>query len=59
MDGPWQVGQKMADEYGRIASETAKALKLFGSSLQLVACGFSSGRMPTCPQREATVLEHC
>jgi alpha-N-arabinofuranosidase len=59
MDGPWQVGQKTADEYGRIASETAKALKLFDPGLQLIACGSSHARMPTFPQWEATVLEHC
>jgi alpha-L-arabinofuranosidase len=59
MDGPWQVGQKTPDEYGRIAYETAKALKLFDPSLELVACGSSNGRMPTFPQWEATVLEHC
>ncbi|MBN2859424.1 MAG: alpha-N-arabinofuranosidase, partial [Sphaerochaetaceae bacterium] len=29
MDGPWQVGQKTPYEYGRLANETAKALKLF------------------------------
>src|SRR5690554_4109470 len=28
MDGPWQVGQKTPVEYGRIALETAKAMKL-------------------------------
>jgi alpha-L-arabinofuranosidase len=59
MDGPWQVGQKTPDEYGRIAYETAKALKLFDPSLELVACGSSNGKMPTFPQWEATVLEHC
>jgi alpha-N-arabinofuranosidase len=59
MDGSWQVGHKTADEYGRIANETAKALKLFDPGLQLVACGSSHGRMPTFPQWDATVLEHC
>ncbi len=59
MDGPWQVGQKTPDEYGRIAYETAKALKLFDPKLELVACGSSNGHMPTFPQWEATVLEHC
>jgi alpha-N-arabinofuranosidase len=59
MDGPWQVGQKTADEYGRLASETAKALKLFDPSVQLVACGSSHPGMPTFPQWEATVLDHC
>ena len=59
MDGPWQVGQKTPDEYGRIAYETAKAMKLFDPKLELVACGSSNGRMPTFPQWEATVLDHC
>ncbi|MFW5775907.1 MAG: alpha-N-arabinofuranosidase [Spirochaetota bacterium] len=59
MDGPWQVGQKTADEYGRLSSEVGKALKLFDPSLELVACGSSSSNMPTYPQWEATVLEHC
>jgi alpha-N-arabinofuranosidase len=59
MDGPWQVGQKTADEYGRLAFETAKALKLYDPTLELVACGSSFPGMPTFPQWEATVLEHC
>ena len=29
MDGPWQVGHKTADEYGRLAAETAKTLAGF------------------------------
>src|SRR5205085_1437026 len=28
MDGQWQVGQKTAEEYGRLAVETAKAMRL-------------------------------
>jgi alpha-N-arabinofuranosidase len=59
MDGPWQVGQKTPEEYGRIAYETAKAIKLFDPTLELVACGSSTGTMPTFPQWEATVLDHC
>ena len=59
LDGPWQVGQKTPDEYGRIAFETAKALKLFDPSLELVAVGSSSGTMPTFPHWESTVLDHC
>jgi alpha-N-arabinofuranosidase len=59
MDGPWQVGQKTPDEYGRIAYETAKAIKLFDASLEVVACGSSNGQMPSFPQWEATVLDHC
>ena len=39
MDGPWQVGHKTAEEYGRIAKEVGKAIKLFDPTLELVACG--------------------
>ncbi|HUX40582.1 MAG TPA: alpha-N-arabinofuranosidase [Rectinemataceae bacterium] len=59
LDGPWQVGQKTAEEYGRLAYETAKALKLFDPSLELIAVGSSFETMPTFPQWEATVLDHC
>ncbi len=59
LDGPWQVGQKTADGYGRLTRETAKALKVFDPQLQLVACGSSHAQMPTFPQWDATVLEHC
>ncbi|WP_040951923.1 alpha-N-arabinofuranosidase [Gorillibacterium massiliense] len=58
MDGPWQIGQKTADEYGRLASETAKAMRLVDPSIELVACGSSFRAMPTYAQWEATVLDH-
>ncbi|MFA9455645.1 alpha-N-arabinofuranosidase [Halalkalibacter sp. AB-rgal2] len=58
MDGPWQVGHKTADEYGRLAQETAKAMRLVDPSIELVACGSSNSKMPTFPQWEATTLEH-
>jgi alpha-N-arabinofuranosidase len=58
MDGPWQVGHKDAEEYGKLAAETAKAVRAFDSSLELVVCGSSHSNMPTYPQWEATVLEH-
>lgn len=47
MDGPWQIGQKTATEYGRLASETAKVMKLADPSIELVACGSSFRSMPT------------
>lgn len=28
MDGPWQIGHKTMEEYGRLAAETAKAMRL-------------------------------
>lgn len=58
MDGPWQLGSKTADEYGRIAYETAKAMKLIDPTIELVSCGSSGPLMPTFPQWEVTTLEH-
>ncbi|MDF2962940.1 MAG: alpha-N-arabinofuranosidase [Paenibacillus sp.] len=58
MDGPWQVGHKTAEEYGRLAVETAKAMKRVDSTIELIACGSSNSKMPTFPQWEATTLEH-
>lgn len=57
MDGPWQVGHKTAAEYGRIAKETGKAMKLVDPSIELVACGSSNTDMPTFPEYEATTLD--
>ena len=58
MDGFWQTGAKTAEEYGRIAAEAAKLMKWTDDSIELVACGSSSGEMPTFASWEATVLEH-
>jgi alpha-N-arabinofuranosidase len=58
MDGPWQVGHKTAEEYGRLAHETAKTLRAFDKSLELIVCGSSHSYMPTYPDWERIVLEH-
>jgi alpha-N-arabinofuranosidase len=58
MDGPWQLGQKTAAEYGRLAAQTALAMRQFDKDLELVACGSSYRHMPTFGAWEATVLEH-
>lgn len=58
MDGPWQICAKTADEYGRIACETAKVMRQVDPTIELVACGSSSITMPTFGEWEATVLKH-
>lgn len=58
MDGEWQIGYKTAEEYGRIACETAKVMKRIDPTIELVACGSSSPRMPTFGWWDTTVLEH-
>ncbi|WP_308862350.1 alpha-N-arabinofuranosidase [Paenibacillus radicis (ex Xue et al. 2023)] len=58
MDGPWQIGHKTAEEYGRIALESAKAMKWVDPTIELVACGSSNRAMKTYAEWEATVLDH-
>lgn len=58
MDGPWQIGHKTAEEYGRLAVETARAMRAIDPSIELVASGSSYPEMPTFPQWEDTVLGH-
>ncbi len=59
MDGPWETGHRSAAEYGSLAAQVGRAMRVFDSSLELVACGSSNPFMETYPQWEATVLEHC
>ena len=58
MDGPWQLGHKTMEEYGRLAEETAKAMKLIDPSIELVSCGSSALDMPTFPKWESKTLEN-
>lgn len=56
MDGPWQTGHKTPQEYGRLAAETARAMRQVDPGLELVACGSSSSSMPTFGEWERIVL---
>ena len=58
MDGPWQLGHSSAEDYGVLASKTAKAMRQVDQDLELVVCGSSSAQMPTFGAWERTVLEH-
>lgn len=59
MDGPWQIGHKTAAEYGRLAAETGRVMKMQDPGIELVACGSSGMTMPTFGSWEDTVLEEC
>ena len=59
MDGPWQMCQKTAYEYGRAARESAKMMKWVDPSIELVACGSSMHDMPTFGTWEYTMLGEC
>lgn len=59
MDGPWQMGAKTPQEYGRLATEAAKMMKWIDPTIELAACGSSGRTMPTYGVWEETVLDHC
>ncbi|MFE1646890.1 alpha-N-arabinofuranosidase [Microbacterium sp. P01] len=58
VDGPWQIGHKTADEYGRLAAETARLMTFLDPDIELVAAGSSNAEMPTFGEWERTVLTH-
>ncbi|WP_430083124.1 alpha-N-arabinofuranosidase [Paenibacillus ferrarius] len=59
MDGPWQICNKSAEDYGTLARETGKVMKRIDPSIELVACGSSGIHLPTFPQWDATVMDLC
>lgn len=59
MDGPWQIGQKTAFEYGRSANEAAKVMKWVDPSIEVVACGSSTYDSPAFGAWELEMLEQC
>ena len=58
MDGPWQLGHRSAEDYAKLATRTARAMRQVDESLELVVCGSSSADMPTFGEWERTVLTH-
>ena len=58
MDGTWQLGHKTAAEYGRLAAETGRAMKLLDPGIQLIACGSAKSDMPTYPAWDEEVIRH-
>jgi alpha-L-arabinofuranosidase len=59
MDGPWQIGQLQAREYGRKARDAAKQMRVIDPELRLIACGSSGTFMPTYLTWDREVLEEC
>ena len=58
MDGPWQLGHRSSEDYGKLASRTAKAMRQLDPSVELVVCGSSAATMPTFGEWERVVLTH-
>ena len=58
MDGPWQIGHKPADEYGRLAWQAGKVMKMIDPTLELAVCGSAGTALPTFGSWDATVVEN-
>src|SRR5690606_29093273 len=58
MDGPWQLGHRSADDYGKLAARTAKGMRQLDPGLKHVVCGSPSAHMPAFGEWERVVLGH-
>jgi alpha-N-arabinofuranosidase len=59
MDGPWQMGHRSAEDYGKFALEAAKLMKWTDPNIKLVAAGSSNyGATADWTGWNRTVLEH-
>jgi alpha-N-arabinofuranosidase len=59
MDGPWQMGHRSADDYGKFALEAAKLMKWTDPSVKLIAAGSSNfGQGSDWTGWNRTVLDH-
>ena len=59
MDGPWQIGHMTAVQYGQIASDAAKQMRVVDKDVKLIACGSSGPFMRTYLEWDREVLEQC
>lgn len=59
LDGPWQMAGKTAEEYGRLANETSKAIKWIDPEIETVAVGSSTPILSTYPEWDRKVLMEC
>lgn len=57
LDGPWQIGAKSAYEYGRLANEDSKVMKLVDDSIETILVGSSTPRLASYPEWDRIALE--
>ena len=57
LDGPWQIGAKTPKEYGLLANEAAKAMKLVDDTIETVLVGSSTPRLASYPEWDRIALE--
>ena len=58
MDGDWQIGHKTAEEYGRVAHEAAKMMRMVDKDIKLCACGSSGYGVSTFGHWDEEVMRH-
>jgi alpha-N-arabinofuranosidase len=56
LDGPWQLGQRSAEDYAELAANAANAMRMFDPTLEIIAVGSSHAEMPTFGSWERAVL---
>ena len=57
LDGPWQIGAKSSYEYGRIANEASKVMKMTDPSIETILVGSSTPNLATYPEWDRIALE--
>lgn len=57
VDGHWQICHKTPNEYGRLALEAGKLMKLVDKRIELVLCGSSNTTINTYPSWDLEVLD--
>lgn len=57
MDGPWQIGALLAEQYGLKAREAAKLMRRQDPSIKTILCGSSGSGMSTYPEWDRVALE--
>ncbi len=57
LDGQWQIARKTAEEYGRLAAEAGKAMKIVDPEIKLVAVGSSATHLDSYPDWDLQVLK--
>lgn len=56
LDGEWQIGTKTAVEYGKVARQASKVMKLVDETIETILVGSSHPRLDTYPEWDRQVL---
>ncbi|MCI1882172.1 MAG: alpha-N-arabinofuranosidase [Sporolactobacillus sp.] len=56
LDGPWQIAQKNFKDYGQLANQTSKAMKLMDPQIKTILVGSSTPELNTFPSWDFHVL---